>query len=112
MAIEIAFAGQQYLLTSDRIQILDLLLASFETAVRKNIELEEANRQLRLAVQTIDKLGEMIPICCHCKKIRNDKGFWQQLESYCLEHSIAEFTHGLCPDCEKELYPELHKQNS
>jgi len=112
MTIELAFGGQQYLLTSDRIQILDLLLASFETAVRKNIELEEANRQLRLAVQTIDKLGEMIPICCHCKKIRNDKGFWQQLESYCMEHSIAEFTHGLCPDCEAELYPELHKQKS
>ena len=105
MAIEIAFGGHRYLLTSDRIQILDLLLSSFETAVRKNIELEEANRQLRAALQTIGKLGELIPICCHCKKIRNDKGYWQQLESYCKEHSIAEFTHGLCPACESSLYP-------
>jgi len=112
MAIEIAFGGQQYVLTSDRIQILDLLLSSFETAVRKNIELEEANRKLREAAKTIDKLGDLIPICCHCKKIRNDKGFWQQLESYCLEHSIAEFTHGLCPKCEETLYPELVKERN
>ena len=107
MAIELAFGGQQYLLTSDRIQILDLLLSSFETAVRKNIELEEANRKLRAAAQTIDKLGDLIPICCNCKNIRNDKGFWQQLETYCKEHAIAEFTHGVCPDCVQILYPDL-----
>lgn len=112
MAIEIAFGGQHYLLTSDRIQILDLLLSSFETAVRKNIELEEANRKLRSAAQTIDKLGELIPICCHCKKIRNDKGFWEHLESYCMQHSIVEFTHGLCPDCQETVYPELSTQRS
>jgi len=47
-----------------------------------------------------------------CKKIRNDKGFWQQRESYCLEHSIAEFSHGLCPQCEATLYPELVKQRN
>jgi len=106
ISIEIVFGGQHYFLTSSRIQILDLLLASFETAVRKNNELEEANRQLRAALKTIGKLGELIPICCHCKKIRNDQGYWQQLESYCMEHSIAEFTHGLCPTCEQTLYPQ------
>ncbi len=83
------------------------MLSSFETAVRKNIELEEANRKLRAAAQTIDKLGDLIPICCNCKNIRNDKGFWQQLETYCKEHSIAEFTHGVCPDCVQILYPDL-----
>lgn len=107
MAIEIAFGGQHYLLTSDRIQILDLLLCSFETAVRKNLELEEANRKLIEAAKTIGSLGELLPICCNCKKIRNDQGYWQQLESYFKEHSIAEFTHGLCPICEKELYHQL-----
>ena len=105
ISIEIVFGGQHYFLTSSRIQILDLLLSSFETAVRKNSELEEANRKLRAAIKTIGKLGELIPICCHCKKIRNDQGYWQQLESYCQEHAIAEFTHGLCPNCEKVLYP-------
>ena len=108
MSIEIAFGGHRYFLTSNRIQILDLLLTSFEAAVRKNTELEESNRKLKAAAQTIEKLGELIPICCHCKKIRNDKGYWQRLETYFKEHSIAEFTHGLCPECAKTHYPELH----
>jgi two-component system cell cycle response regulator len=105
IAIEVAFGGQRYLLTSARIQILDLLIASFETAVRKNRELEEANQKLRAAVQTIDTLRDLIPICCHCKKIRNDRGYWQQLEVYFEEHSLAEFTHGICPDCVQTHYP-------
>lgn len=106
MSIEIAFGGQHYILTSDRIQILDLLLSSFETAVRKNIELEEANRKLRTALETINSLGALIPICCHCKRIRNDDGYWQQLESYFKDHSIVEFTHGLCPSCAETYYSQ------
>jgi len=112
IAIEVAFGGQRYLLTSARIQILDLLISSFETAVRKNRELEEANQKLRAAVQTIDTLRDLVPICCHCKKIRNDRGYWQQLEVYFEEHSIAEFTHGICPDCVQTLYPAMSHKDS
>lgn len=107
IAIEVAFGGQRYLLTSARIQILDLLIASFETAVRKNRELEETNQKLMAAVKTIDALRDLIPICCHCKKIRNDSGYWQQLEVYFEEHSLAEFTHGICPDCVQTHYPTV-----
>jgi DNA-binding response OmpR family regulator len=107
IAIEVAFGGQRYLLTSARIQILDLLISSFETAVRKNRELEETNQKLRAAVQTIATLRDLIPICCHCKKIRNDRGYWQQLEAYFEEHSLAEFTHGICPDCIMTHYPPM-----
>ncbi|MFH0953640.1 MAG: hypothetical protein V1873_04855 [Verrucomicrobiota bacterium] len=54
----------------------------------------------------IKALQGMIPICAGCKKIRNDAGFWQQVEAYLGEHTDAEFTHGLCPDCVKKVYSE------
>ena len=52
-------------------------------------------------------LQGLIPICSHCKKVRDDKGYWHQVEEYIRDHSEAEFSHGLCPECAKELYPEL-----
>ena len=48
----------------------------------------------------------MLPICASCKKIRDDKGYWQQLETFVREHSGAEFSHSICPDCMKRLYPQ------
>jgi AmiR/NasT family two-component response regulator len=51
-------------------------------------------------------LSGLLPICSSCKKIRDDKGYWQQIEAYLYEHSEAEFTHGICPDCTQKLYPE------
>jgi len=53
------------------------------------------------------ELKEFIPICANCKKIRNDDGFWQQLEVYMSKHKGLEFSHGICPECMKELYPEI-----
>jgi len=53
----------------------------------------------------------MLPICAACKKIRDDKGYWNQIESYIREHSEAEFSHGICPDCAKKLYPDYYKNN-
>ncbi len=52
----------------------------------------------------IKTLKGMVPICANCKKIRDDKGFWNQLEVYITEHSEAEFSHGICPECARELY--------
>jgi hypothetical protein len=51
-------------------------------------------------------LQGLIPICAHCKKIRNDQGFWTQLESYLAENSEADFTHGICPDCMTQYFSE------
>ena len=45
----------------------------------------------------------------HCKKIRDDKGYWNEIEAYIGDHSEAEFSHGICPDCAKKLYPEFYK---
>jgi len=104
MGIEIFFAGQKHFVTSDRMQILDLLFSTYEAVLHKNNELERINLELKKSIETIQKMKGLIPICSHCKKIRNDDGFWQQLEVFIRDHSDAEFTHGLCPDCEKEIY--------
>jgi DNA-binding response OmpR family regulator len=110
LGIEIFFAGQKHFLTSDRIQILDLLFSTYEAVMQKNRELEQTNQKLMRSLETIKTLGGLIPICSQCKKIRNDKGYWQQLETYIKEHSDAEFTHGLCPECEKDIYSKYIKQ--
>jgi phosphoserine phosphatase RsbU/P len=74
---------------------------------RKNRELElrRSNEELQQALKEVKVLRGLIPICASCKKIRNDGGFWQQLEEYLGEHSEAEFSHGLCQPCIKKLYP-------
>jgi hypothetical protein len=55
----------------------------------------------------IKTLRGIVPICAHCKKVRDDKGYWTQVESYVAKHTEAAFSHGLCPDCAKGLYPDL-----
>jgi hypothetical protein len=52
-------------------------------------------------------LSGMLPICSYCKKIRDDQGYWSQIESYISRHSEAEFTHGMCPDCAEKLFSEF-----
>jgi hypothetical protein len=62
--------------------------------------------QLDQALAEIEMLKGILPICSHCKKIRTDDGDWEQLEAYISKHSLAKFSHGLCPDCEREHYAE------
>ena len=73
---------------------------------RKRIEGERERliHELQDALANIKRLRGLLPICASCKKIRDDKGYWNDLEAYILEHSEAEFTHGFCPDCMKKLY--------
>lgn len=66
----------------------------------------EKNR-LEAALSQIKTLSGLLPICANCKKIRDDRGYWNQIESYIRDHSDARFTHGICPECLKKLYPEL-----
>jgi CheY-like chemotaxis protein len=68
-------------------------------------ELRRSNDELQKALRDVKVLRGLIPICASCKKIRNDGGFWQQLEEYIGEHSEAEFSHGICQPCVKKLYP-------
>ena len=75
---------------------------------RKKIEQEreEIIKKLKQALDEINTLKGIVPICSSCKKIRDDKGYWNQLESYIESHSDAAFSHGLCPDCSDKLYGE------
>jgi CheY-like chemotaxis protein len=83
-----------------------------ETDRRKahELELRRSNEELQRALREVKVLRGLIPICASCKKIRNDGGFWQQLEEYLSEHSEAEFSHGLCQPCIKKLYPGVYQE--
>ncbi|MBF0500357.1 MAG: response regulator [Candidatus Riflebacteria bacterium] len=70
-------------------------------------EKAQLTKELRTALEKVKTLSGLLPICCSCKKIRNDKGFWEQVEVYIRDHSEAEFTHSLCGECMKKLYPEI-----
>lgn len=63
-------------------------------------------QELQEALKRVKTLNGLLPICASCKKIRNDGGYWEQVESYIRSRSNAEFTHGICPDCVRLLYPE------
>jgi len=67
------------------------------------IDLEESLKKVKL-------LSGMIPICASCKKIRDDDGYWSQVETYIARHSEAMFSHGICPDCVKVLYPDVYPE--
>ncbi len=71
------------------------------------IERDSAISDLQTALDRIKVLDGLVPICANCKKIRDDKGYWNQIEEYITDHSDAEFSHGICPDCIKVLYPEV-----
>jgi len=62
--------------------------------------------ELEVTLAEIKTLKGLIPMCASCKKIRDDQGFWQQVEGYLMQHSQAEFSHGLCPECMEKHYPE------
>ena len=76
---------------------------------RKQEEAEKVKLigELRTALDEVKTLRGIIPICASCKNIRDDGGYWNQIESYIARHSEASFSHSICPDCAKKLYPEL-----
>jgi len=81
-------------------------------AIRYAIEREKLIGSLRQAFEQIKTLKGFIPICASCKNVRDDKGFWHQVESYIRDHSEAEFSHGICPECAIKLYPEFVRRRS
>lgn len=70
---------------------------------------EELILNLQKALADVKKLSGMLPICAWCKKIRNDEGYWQQIDAYIKSHTDLDFTHGICNDCAKKEYPELYQ---
>ena len=74
--------------------------------VKLESERESLIKELQDALAKVKTLSGLIPICAWCKKIRSDQGYWQTVEEYIKEHSQAEFTHGMCPDCQKKYLQE------
>ncbi len=70
-------------------------------------EREKLITKLQEALNNIKTLKGLLPICAHCKKIRDDKGYWNQIEAYIRDHSDAEFSHGICPECAETLYSDM-----
>jgi hypothetical protein len=81
--------------------------------INERKRMEERNKklieELHEAIAEIKVLSGLLPICSSCKKIRDDKGYWTWIEKYIQEHSEAQFSHSICPDCAKKLYPKLYK---
>jgi AmiR/NasT family two-component response regulator len=75
------------------------------------MKLRLLNKELEKALSEIKTLRGILPICASCKNVRDDKGYWNQIESYIRDHSEAEFSHSLCPECAKKLYPDLDIHN-
>lgn len=72
-----------------------------------NLKLQTLNDELQETIREVRTLSGLLPICAKCKKIRDDDGYWQQLEGYISKHTSAVFSHGICPHCADELYPEI-----
>jgi len=86
------------------------LLARIKSGLRLHDTIESfylSNIELKKAVDSIDKLQGLLPICTNCKKIRDDDGYWFQVEKYIETHSDASFSHSICPVCADKLYPDI-----
>ncbi|MFA4985964.1 MAG: chemotaxis protein CheB [Candidatus Brocadiia bacterium] len=75
-------------------------------------ESKQAEQALHLAFDQIKTLRGILPICANCKKIRDDKGYWNQVDVFVRDHTEAEFSHGLCPECTAKLYPDFRQPNT
>ncbi len=80
-------------------------LMTVKARIKTHIKLNDTIKALNQALQKVKTLSGLLPICSHCKKIRDDKGYWNQIETYIRKHSDAEFTHSICRECAEKYYP-------
>jgi DNA-binding NtrC family response regulator len=114
LAIEALKRGAADYVLKDRLSRLVPAVnqALSKAEVRVNLKRAEEEREkliheLQEALAKVKTLSGMLPICASCKNIRDDKGYWNQIESYIRDHSEAEFSHSICPDCKKKLYGDV-----
>ncbi len=108
-------SGDTYYLTTVKPILNDLGVVETVICTSKNITkrklaevaLKREHDKLLKALKEIKMLSGLLPICASCKKIRDDRGYWNQIESYIQRHSEAQFSHAICPSCAKKLYPDL-----
>lgn len=100
-AVTVAVARHQDLLTIQNMN---------KELIQQKIDLEKRTEELENALKEIDTLRGIIPICAHCKKVRSDDGFWEQVEEYVTSRSLATFSHSVCPECLKIHYSDFSIQ--
>ncbi|MCD4707554.1 MAG: tetratricopeptide repeat protein [Candidatus Sabulitectum sp.] len=112
---------KQQVFSEESAKNINQLQVSYETEKKekeneifrlRNIELAKANEELEKALSEVKELSGLLPICSSCKKVRADSGYWVQIEKYISKRSNTQFSHGLCPDCVKKLYPEFSDGNA
>ena len=92
--------------------VSQMIESSLDITERKQAEEEREKviEELQDALAKVKTLSGLLPICSSCKKIRDDNGYWNQIEAYIRDRSEAEFSHSICPECRKKLYPELYER--
>lgn len=97
----------------DSERIRRLMGVCMDISERKSMEEEHARLigELQTALSQVRTLSGLLPICARCKKIRDDSGYWNKIETYISRHAQVEFSHGICPECAKTLYPDYHKND-
>lgn len=98
-----------YLIKPPRARELERAITVTIARFNDMMTLRQLNQELQTALAKVKSLNGLLPICASCKKIRDDQGYWQQVEVYIREHSEADFTHGLCPECLIKIYPEFYE---
>ena len=88
--------------------VVSLVLMAMKAIRRLNAKLELRNEELSEALAEIKTLRGILPICSYCKQIRNDEGYYEQIESYLAHNSEVDFSHTICPDCAEKHFPGLH----
>jgi PAS domain S-box-containing protein len=102
------------IVTSSDGKIIGRMASFVDISKRKQLAEQQENlvKKLQSALDKIETLKGLIPICANCKSIRDDKGFWHAVEKYIEDHSNVAFSHSICPDCVKKLYPKFYNKIS
>lgn len=99
----------RFLITYAMVTVFTFWFEYFREEYRRQAEAERA--RLEQALREVKELTGLLPICSACKKIRDDQGYWNQLETYIHAHTAARFSHGICPECMERLYPDVLPEN-
>ncbi len=106
---EVEFVSNVYRINGEK--VIQCNIRDITDRKRVEKERERLIGELQQALAEIKTLRGIVPICASCKKIRDDEGYWQQVEVYVRDHTEAEFSHGICPECARTLYPECYKDS-
>lgn len=103
-------SGNAYTLFENNIVLHKQVEKRTEELLRANTDNEVLIRKLQKALDEVKELSGLLPICSYCKNIRNDDGYWQAIELYILDHSTAQFSHGICNKCLEENHPDIYRK--